>query len=91
MRQGKSAADIGDIDCQPITDIGDIAAIIRDHAVHEQYLSTQRDETPGDRGADQAQSTGNHRPSAGTSARRRGVIRRAVCIPRTSGGSPPNY
>ena len=44
MRQGKPAADIGDIDRHPIADIGDIGeitAIIRDHAVDEQYLGPE--------------------------------------------------
>ena len=66
--QRKSAADIGDIDDNPIADIGDIgeiAAIIRDHAVDEQYLGAERDETPGDRRADQAQPAGNDRPGTG--------------------------
>ena len=46
VRQGKAAADIGNIDRHPIADIGDIgeiAAIIRDHAVNQQNLGTKRD------------------------------------------------
>ena len=67
MRQRKSATDIGNVDRHPIAhvgDVGEIAAIIRDHAVDEEHLGPKRDETPSDRGADQAQSAGNHRPGA---------------------------
>src|ERR1700730_16109802 len=68
MRQGKPATDVGNVDRHPMAyvgNIGEIAAIVRDHAVDEQYLGPKRDETPSDRGADQAQAAGNHGPGAG--------------------------
>jgi hypothetical protein len=66
--QGISAPNVGYVDRNSIayiSDICEIAAILGDHAVDEQDLGPKRDETPSDRGADQAQAAGNHRPSAG--------------------------
>ena len=68
MRQGVSAADIGDVDTHPIAyigNIGEIAAILGNHAVDEQNLGAEPDETPRDRRADEAQTAGDHRPGTG--------------------------
>ena len=68
MRQGIPAANVGNVDRHPIAyigDIGEVAAIFGNHAVDEQDLGAERDQTPRDRRADQTQTAGNHRPGAG--------------------------
>jgi hypothetical protein len=66
--QGISAPNVGYVDRNSIayiSDIGEIAAILGDHAVDEQNFGPERDETPSDRGADQTQAAGNHRAGTG--------------------------
>lgn len=68
MPQTVAAADIGDIDAHPITnvrDVGEVAAIFWDHAVDQQNLGANRDEAPRDRGADEAETSGNQHLCAG--------------------------
>src|SRR3984893_10778891 len=70
MPQGIAATNIGDIDGDPISNvryIRRVAAILGDHAVDQQNLCAQRDETPRDGRADEAQPAGNYRPGAGIS------------------------
>jgi len=66
--QGIAAVDIGNVDVHPIADISDIgkiAAIFGDHAVDQQNLDAERDETPRDGRADKVLTAGDRRPRAG--------------------------
>jgi hypothetical protein len=70
MPQGIAAANIGDVDGDPISNvryIRRVPTVPGDHAVDQQNLCAQRDEAPRDGRADEAQPAGNHRPSAGIS------------------------
>ena len=67
MAHRLAVANIGDVDPHPIADIGDvgdIAARLGDHAVDQQHLGAERDQTPGQRRPDQAEPAGNHHAGA---------------------------
>ncbi len=68
MAQPVHIADVGDIDGQPIGNVGDveeIAAIFRDQAVDQQHVAAKRDEPPRQGRADEAEPTGDQNARAG--------------------------
>src|SRR5262249_16869542 len=67
MPEGVAAANISDVDGHPITDIGDVgkvAAVFGDHAVEQQHVRAEGDETAGDCRPDEAQTAGDQRSGA---------------------------
>jgi hypothetical protein len=62
-----ATADIANVDYDAIANvgnIGEIAAIFWDHTINKDNSGTERHETPGQGGADQAQTTGDYHTSA---------------------------
>ena len=88
MAQRLAVADIGDVDPQPVADIGDVGEIapgLGHHAVEQQHLGAERDEPARQRGADQTHAAGNHHPLAAVGGKARIVC--VVHIPSLSGDS----
>ncbi len=63
LAQRRPIADIGNVDPHPLLYVGDVGKIpagFGDHAVEEQHLGAERQQTPRQRRADEADAAGDH-------------------------------